>query len=403
MIDVEALKRSRQAKIDEMNTILAGAEKRDGKALTDEERSKRTELMTEARNIGEDITAAEFSNEEEARNLKKEPFKVGDPEEFRNFGEFINAVRSGDQTLLESRAMSMGDGEKGGFLVPEKFDTQIRALMPEAGVVRPNAMVIPAGETPDAAFNLVSLDQTGTKGVYGGVKTAWTGECGLISNAGDPEFKQIKVEPQNISAYIDVSNKLLNNTTAFAEYIKQLLAGTMSGAEEDAFYNGDGVSKPLGVLNSAAAIKVKRKTAATISYDDIVKMHSVVKGTSFKWIINRVALQSLQTMVAPNTNNLVWQPGAIEGAPATIFGIPVEYNPFSPVLGAVGDIALVDLSHYVIKDGTGLAIFIDPYTQMGNNKTRIYASWNVDGQSLLTGPMLAQDGTTKVSPFVILK
>ncbi len=108
-------------------------------------------------------------------------------------------------------------------------------------------------------------------------------------------------------------------------------------------------------------------------------------------------------MVAPNTNNLVWQPSAVPGEPATIFGIPVEYNPFAPVLGQYGDIALLDLTKYVIKDGTGLTIFMDPYTQMGNNKTRMYISWNVDGQSLLTGPMLAQDGETEVSPFVVLK
>ena len=91
------------------------------------------------------------------------------------------------------------------------------------------------------------------------------------------------------------------------------------------------------------------------------------------------------------------------GVPATILGIPVEYNPYSPFLGTSGDIALVDLSHYLIKDGTGLAMFMDPYTQRRQNNTRIYASWNVDGQSMLTDSMLAQDKQTRVSPFVMLK
>jgi len=418
LIDVEELKRKKAEAVAGASAIVTAAEARDDKNLTEEERSNFATFQKRAEDLDGEISRAAFLNSQEIDSGTQRGSRSGSHfssssdgdgdddgggDEFRSFGQFIDAVRRGDQTLLESRAMSMGDGEKGGFLVPEKFDTQIRALMPESGVVRPSAMVIPAGETPDAAFNLNTLDQTGTKGVYGGVKTAWTGECGLITEAGDPKFKQVKIEPQNVSAYIDISNKLLNNTTAFEAYIQQLLAGAMSGVEEDAFYNGDGVSKPMGVLKSKSAIKVTRKTANTISYDDLVKMNTLIKGTSFKWVINRVALQALQTMVAPNTNVLVWQPGAIEGAPATILGIPVEYNPYSPVLGEEGDIALVDLSHYVIKDGSSLAIFIDPYTQMGNNKTRMYASWNVDGQSLLTGPMLAQDGKTKVSPFVVLK
>jgi len=298
--------------------------------------------------------------------------------------------------------MSMGVGAKGGFLVPRQFDKEIRAMQPEEGVVRPNAMVIPAGETPDAAIDLPSLDQTGDKGVHGGIKMNWAGETGTKQDAGSPEFILISLEPETITGYIDVTNKLLNNTTAFASYIQQLMAGAMVGAEESAFYNGDGNGKPLGILKSDAVIKIKRETTNKITYEDLVKINAQIKGTDLKWVLNRTALPELQTMVAKNTTNLVWQPGAVAGAPDSILGIPVEYNEYSPTLGTFGDIALLDMKKYAIKDGTGLSIFLDNVTQYGSGKTRIYMSWNVDGQSLLTGPIKSEDKKTEFSPFVVL-
>ena len=120
------------------------------------------------------------------------------------------------------------------------------------------------------------------------------------------------------------------------------------------------------------------------------------------WITSQTTLPQLMTMHDAD-NHLIWQPNAREGAPGTLLGIPVLFNDQSPVLGSLGDLALVDLGYYAIKDGSSLAIFMDPYTQKVNGVTRIYAFWNVDGQPMLTTPMMLRDGVSTVSPFVILE
>ena len=84
-------------------------------------------------------------------------------------------------------------------------------------------------------------------------------------------------------------------------------------------------------------------------------------------------------------------------------GSPLLINDLNPALGTEGDLALVDLKYYYIKDGSPLAIFIDPYSQKVNGTSRIYAFWNVDGQPMLTSPITQRNGTSKVSPFVVLK
>jgi HK97 family phage major capsid protein len=297
----------------------------------------------------------------------------------------------------------MGTGKKGGFLVPTEFDSEIRSMLPEDSVIRPNAIVIPAsGSTPDAALELPTLDQTGDKGVFGGLVFNWTGETGKKKSAGDVEFIMVKLEPNNVTGYVEVANKLLDNTESFASYLQQIMAGALSSLEDFVFYLGDGNGKPKGILNSKAVIKITRKTSGKISYSDLTSINGLIKGTNLKWVMNRTALPELQNMVAEDTHSLVWQAGLVPGAPDTILGIPLLYNEHSPVLGEYGDIALLDMKQYAIKDGTGLAIRIDDISQYEFGKTRIYISMNVDGQSLIADSILSEDKKTRISPFVVL-
>jgi len=399
MLDIQSLKRARVALVEEMRTLLASVETRDGKQLTSEERTKLADLQKNADNIAADISRAEFLNTEEANGAEETPETR---EKHENFGEFLMDVRNGNDSRLEVRDVTMGDGPSAGFLVPDQFDTTLRAVSPDEAVVRPRSMVMPAGTPPDAAIKLISLDQGGDKGVYSGVRTNWVDEVGTHQDAGDPTVKQIILEPKQVSGYIDISDKLLRNSAAAGAMVERLLRGAIIGSEEDAFYNGDGAGKPLGILSSKACINIARTTAGEVNYLDLVAMYAKTLGTNLAWVGNRTIMPELMTMVAPATNQLAWQPNAREGAPGTLLGLPLLENPYAPILGSRGDLALVDMDYYAIKDGSPLAMFMDPYTQKINSITRIYAFWNVDGQALLYDSILKQDGVTRVSPFVVL-
>lgn len=400
LIDVEKLKREKAAAVAGMREIAAAVEKRDDKTLTPEERKASDDFMTTANNLAGEITRAEFLNKQETDELA-----TGDDnsDEYREFSEFVMDLRNGDTSRMEARDVTMGKGANAGFMVPEQFDTTIRAVEPHDAVVRPRAMTIPAGTPPDSAITLVALDQGGDKGVYSGMTMKWVGETETRPSAGDPTLKQIKLEPQLLTGWVDVSDKMLNNSAAVGAWLMSLMRGAIIGAEEDTFGNGDGVGKPLGFRKSKAAIKVQRSTSSKIGYADLVAMFPLVLGKNLAWVGNRTILPQLMTMVATNTNTLVWQPSAIVGAPSTLLGLPLLEDPYAPILGQVGDLALVDLDYYAIKDGTPLSMFLDPYSQKANGLTRMYAYWNVDGQSMLNGSILQPDAVTRKSPFVLLK
>lgn len=395
--DINKAKRALKKKIDEARAIhdLVVEEKR---TMNEDEQRQYDEIMTDIDQRKAEIAREERLLAEELAGGSEETEKG--PMDYRAFGDFLQAVKSNDSGL-KTRALNMGVGAQGGFIVPEQFDSNIRMIDDQAAWLRPRAQVIPAGNPPDAAITVPALDQSGARGVYSGVNVTWIGE-GDEKPETEPQFKEIKLEPQEVAAHVVVTDKLLRNSAAVGALVESLLRKAIIAAEQDSFWTGDGVGKPLGIIGHPSAITVNRTNANQIVYDDIVSMYSQAKfGGRLAWVTTQTALPQLMTLTDA-ANNLIWQPNARDGAPGTLIGLPVLLNDQSPILGAQGDLALVDLDYYLIKDGSGIAIAMSEHPRFTRNQTIIKAFWNVDGQPWLNTPLLQRDGVSQVSPFVVL-
>ncbi len=387
-----------EANLDEINTEL--------KALEAEE--------TELRRRQEMAASIQACAAPEVRTIATtaEPKVFAEPKqpEWRNFGEFLQAVRFNqhDRRLQfkefehpETRGLQMVPGAQGGFLVPEQFSTQLLQIGPQDAIVRPRATVIPAGSPPDAPITFPVLDHSGARGVYSGVTVVWIGE-GQQKPPTQPAFREITITPREVAAHTVVTDKLLRNTEAASVVVRTLLRRAILAAEDVAFLSGLGVNQPVGIIGHGSAINVVRAGANQISYADVVGMYARAKfGGPLCWIASPTTLPQLMRMT-DGAQGLIWQPNARDGAPGTLLGLPVFLNERSPVLGQVGDLILADLQYYLIKDGSGIYISASEHVQFINNKTVIKAFWNVDGQPWLTSPLLLEDGVSTVSPFVIL-
>lgn len=327
--------------------------------------------------------------------------------EWRNFGEFLQAVRwnQRDSRLsyqeFEKRDMQVLPGASGGFLVPPQYSSMILQVQPQDAIIRPRATVIPAGSPPDAPITFPTLNQSGARGVYSGVTVAWIAE-GARKPQTEPAFLETTLTPKEVAAHVVVSDKLLRNAEAASSVVTTLLRRAILAAEDVAFLSGNGVGQPMGIIGHPASVNIPRAAPNAIGYNDVVNMYSRVKfGGPLCWIASPTILPQLMTM-ADLGQNLVWQPNAREGAPGTLLGFPVFINERSPVLGAQGDLILADLQYYLIKDGSGIFISASEHVQFLNNKTVIKAFFNVDGQPWLSTPLLLEDGVSTVSPFVVL-
>lgn len=446
MKTLQELLEARAAKIGEQRALLDAA-KAANRGLTDEEAAKFDALDTDIEGLDKDIEKVKAQNERESRVQAREnelekpvttPFRPAldhvqrpqlDNGGFKNIGEFIDALRFGDQTgRLKDRRVnektggyevpeafrsafmpsvrndfSMDTGSQGGFAVPELYLTDVKMLSPEDMVVRPRASVIPAGDFPDTQLNLPVLNQ-GSNGVYGGVTVQWTAE-GEAKPDTSASLQELQLQPQEVSATTVLTNKLIRNWSAASSFISNLLSVATSAAEDMAFLQGDGVGKPSGIINAAGAMAISRATANEITFADVSQMRASLYSESLSgavWVANQSIIPQMVSIQDVNGRYIFIRGDVTKGIPDTLYGVPIIFSGRTPALGSKGDLILADFSKYLIKDGSGPFIAASPHVLFQSDKTMLRITWNVDGEPWVTAPLTLEDGVTQVSPFVIL-
>jgi HK97 family phage major capsid protein len=84
-------------------------------------------------------------------------------------------------------------------------------------------------------------------------------------------------------------------------------------------------------------------------------------------------------------------------------GIPLVFVDRLPALGTKGDLCLVNLSYYLIKDGSGPFVDLSDQIRFLNDEVVFRITWHVDGKPWLTEPIGLEGSTANtVSPFVVL-
>jgi len=336
--------------------------------------------------------------------------------QYRNFGEWFAGLQRREGAAMsmteyrggntEQRAdnLVMGTGSLGGYLVPEQFRNEIMMVSGEAAIVRPRAQVIPAGSPPDAPITMPAFVQ-GSDGVYGGVAGQWIGEAGSKPQT-DVAFSQISLEPKEYAAYMRLSDKLLRNSSAMGAFVTNAMRNKIAAEQDYQFLRGDGIGKPLGVLNAAGKKNVARNTSSDVKYEDILGMMSVLLPGSLAgavWVANITTMPKIAELEDGAGNNIFINGDATKSLPATLAGVPLLWNGKMPTLGNEGDLCLVDFSYYLIKDGSGPFVASSEHVHFTTNETVIKAFVNVDGQPWVTSALTLEDGSTTVSPYVILK
>lgn len=328
--------------------------------------------------------------------------------QFRSVGEYLERQFYADvkpsEMPAELRDMSVGDGSKGGSLVPEKYMAELLAVDPEREIMAPGAMVIPADPAaPDAKTHWPTIAQSST-GVFGGMTFYWPDE-GDAPGTGDISTGQITAEPHELVGYVTVSNKLLRNGRNASAVLSQILRQGVTALRDYVFIRGNGIGKPQGYQNSPAALTANRTTANDIVFADVLALEQSLLPDSDDDAI-WVASQSAKTKILSlkdDSNQSVYVAGDIkERIRHALLGRELRFSGRVPTLGTQGDLSLIDRRYYLIQEGMGVEVEMSPHPKFLNAQTVIRIMLSFDGKLWLEEPVTLEDATTQVSPAVVL-
>jgi HK97 family phage major capsid protein len=342
---------------------------------------------------------------------------------FKHMGEFATAVQraqtpgnvSVDERLLDLSAaatgMSQGSGPDGGYMVPPSFSTEIWDGLnktPDNLLAETDNYTV-EGESLTFAANAETSRATGSR--YGGIRGYWLAEAAQMTGSA-PKVRQLKLEPHGMAVLVYVTDKLLKNAAALAQYLNRAATDEINFLTNDAIIEGTGAGKPLGILKSKCVVEVPKEVgqgAATIVSENIMKMFSRLHARSrqtAKWYINQDCEPQLSLMtigVGAAGQPVYMPPGGLSQSPyATLMGRPVVPIEYCSTVGTVGDIILADLSAYATGTVGGVEEAMSMHLRFDFNETAFRFLFQVDGQPWLASPITPFKGANTTSPFVTL-
>lgn len=326
----------------------------------------------------------------------------------KSLGDFLIAVRNKNTKRLDSiykTALAEDAGSTGGYVVPTQFVQPLMEAATPFSVLRAaGATVIPmTGKTMEIpALDVETAPSAGDTAYSAGVVAYWEGEADTLTES-EPRFRMIEMVAHKLAGYSLASNELRQDAAVAVESLLTTMFGRAIGSKENyAFFRGDGVGKPHGILESGALISATRSAGSAIALSDLSEMMSDFLPSSWgkgAWFVNPAALDKLIQLVS---SPLSWMNDLRSGMPVQLLGMPLYVTGALPTINTAGDILLVDPSYYLIGDRQQVSIAYSEHYAFVTDQAAWRFTYRVDGQPWLDNYITLENASTTVSPFVAL-
>ena len=297
------------------------------------------------------------------------------------------------------KALQESDDTTGGFLVPEEFQSEVIRFATEAAIVRPKARVFPmASDT----LTLPKLDQSNYK--FAGININWEGDEGEEKVESQPKFGRITLKVGKMIGLCPVSDDLLQDSAInLANFLVSIFGEAIAYEEDKRFLTGNGINKPLGIVNCGTA-RI-RKESGKIIYEDLKHMVEDLPAwadAGAMWMLTKAALTEILDIksgiytgsaVDETEGFPLFLPGfsIAAGIPKTILGYPYALTDKLPAVGNKGDLILGNLKAYFIGDRGGLMVASSIHDRFKFDETVFRFVKRVDGQCALSNAFVVLD------------
>jgi len=336
---------------------------------------------------------------------------------FDDFGQFSQAIihAAVNPSDVDARLLAAGQGNQvgvgadGGYLVPpdfreiimEKVTTEDSLLGRTDGLqTSANTVTIPKS----------SVEQWGATGVQG----YWTAEGGAITKS-KAAFGQTALQVQKLACLVPVTEEQMEDGPLIDSYLRRKVPDKLDWMISDAIINGDGVGKPLGILDATAAgtLALTRVASAAevVLYEDVLAMwgrcYAPWRGNSI-WLINPAVEEKLNALAfdagATNPVPAYMPAGGLSASPyGTLMGRPVVPHQACQAAGAKGDIILADMNQYLtVTKVNGMRTDVSMHIYFDTDELAFRFIMRVGGEPWWDAVIDANNGTYDQAAFVTL-
>ncbi len=223
---------------------------------------------------------------------------------------YNTAFWDGMQTGYVSNALKEGSDGSGGYLVPDEFDKRIIKALEEENILRKLGKVIKTER------NLRYPRLTNT------VDADWCDESGFC-RVGDCEFDELVFDAHKLGVLTKLTNELIEDSPHDVEcLVRDMFVVKMKRKEEEAFFNGNGIHKPLGIIHQAQ-VGATSENKGAITFDDVIDLYYSLKVPYRKnavWVMSEEACEELKKV---KTDNGFYLWDKVTGKPDFLLGKPV--------------------------------------------------------------------------------
>jgi HK97 family phage major capsid protein len=290
------------------------------------------------------------------------------------------------QGATEVHDLTKGTATDGAELIPTSFVRRLfEHLIAFSAIRQTNALVM----TTDSGENLLVP------------KTTSYGAATLVAEAGpiledDPQFAQVTVGAYKYGQLIQISRELVEDSAIDILGFLARSAGRALGVATGAAYvTGTGSAQPQGIANApTAGVTGGAGTGVTVTGDQLIQLyHSLLPGyrSNGYWVMNDATAAFIRQIKdssgGAGVGNYLWQPGMVAGAPDTLFGRPVVFDPNMATMAINAySIAFGDFSEYfVIRDVDGIRFERSDDFAFANDLVTFRALLRTDSRQLVNG------------------
>lgn len=333
---------------------------------------KQLDMQIEAINVTRDAAMTASAAPAKKEVTAKDAFAAG----------FVTYLKGGiDEKELSKFQAAVGayDAAAGKETVPEGFLAELQATILEYGVIIPDCRNIMTAEHGD--LHIPTVDDTANAGV-------WTAEHGAITPA-DFATGEVVMKAWKVATAITVSTELLEDSAFdIGAYVANALGVRLSRTMEASVVNGDGTSKPEGIVTNANTTSVNSITTVAIEAADALALVGAVQPSQragAKFYASDSAIMAMTGWIGTDGRPLLQMSAdstQANGVNYTLYGYPVIPNYELGAVTTVADVPLIfgNPMNYMVRNVRNINVRRSDEVRVLNDEVVFMATARIDGK-----------------------